>query len=131
MSRRCTVQPPWLDAMLVAWGRHTVLEALGYAPVSPMFKERVAAPARSYEPTGFCGQDWRDLEAAIDRREEKHKLVILRAYKPWTAGEVEIILKSRYAVTERTWRNWLQEGASLIASELSHANERGFAEMDE
>jgi len=67
MSKRATVQPAWLDAMLLSWGRVKVKEALGFPTESFMFKERIPSPARSYEPTGYSAIDYKELEAAIER----------------------------------------------------------------
>lgn len=128
MSKRATVKPEWLDAMLVAWGMAGVRQALGFAAISPMFRERIPTPARSYEPTGFCGQDWRDLEAAIEALDDKHQLVLIRAYKPWAARDVESILAERYQVGERTWRNWLHEAADQLSASMTRKS--GYAEMD-
>lgn len=118
MSRRATVQPPWLDAMLLSWGRIKVKDALGYPTESIMFKERIPAQTRSYEPTGYSAVDYKELESAIERLDPKFQLVIIRCFKPWTAVAVEHELRSRYAVGDRTWRNWLHEGAAMLAADM-------------
>jgi hypothetical protein len=118
MARKATVQPVWLDALLIAWGMSRVRAALGFPSESFMFKERIPSPARSYEPTGFCATDYRELEAAIERLEEKHQLVLIRCYKPWAARDVEAMLGERYDVGDRTWRNWLHDAAALLAADM-------------
>jgi hypothetical protein len=98
MSRRATVKPDWLDSMLVSWGMVRVREALGFPSESFMFKERVPSPARSYEPTGYCGQDFRDLEAAMELLGTQHKYAILHCYKPWTAQDVRHAFADEFAI---------------------------------
>lgn len=119
MTRRATVDPVWLDRLLVGWGMRAVREALGFPPISPMFKERIQQKAESYEPTGYCWQDYTDLETAIDGLDMKYRLVLTRCYKPWTAKAMEAELDSFYGVTDRTWRNWLHEAASILAAKLA------------
>lgn len=128
MSKRATVEPAWLDAMLVAWGRIKVQQALGYPTESFMFKERVPMQAASHEPIGYCAIDFKELEAAIERLDEKYQLVVIRCYKPWTAVAIEAELRERFDVTERTWRNWLHDAAALILADMRRAEDiRRFA----
>lgn len=127
MSKRATVEPRWLDAMLIAWGLAQVRQALGYPPVSPMFKERIQHRAESYEPTGYCRQDFSDLEAAIDSLDMKHRLVLTRCYKPWTAKAMEAELEAFYDVGERTWRRWLHEAAAILKTKMLRSS--GYADI--
>lgn len=117
VSRRATIDPIWLDRMLIAWGLASVREALGFPPISPMFKERIGQRAQSYEPQGYCRQDFSDLEEAIDGLDYKYRLVLTRCYKPWTAVAIEAELQV-YAVTDRTWQRWLHEAAAQLATRL-------------
>lgn len=123
MARRSTVKPDWLDDMLVIWGLRDVRSALGFPPISPMFRQRVGTPARSYEPTGYSDVDFDQLQTALDRLETKHKLVIMRCFKPWTARAVEDELRRLYDVSERTWVNWLHEGAGLLAADMERMDD--------
>lgn len=125
MSRRATVEPAWLDAMLRAWGLHRVREALGFPSISPMFRERIPSQARSYEPTGYCRQDFTDLEEAIDSLDMKYRLVLTRCYKPWTATAMETELRAFFPVTERTWRNWLHEAATQLTAKMLRVEREG------
>lgn len=126
MAKRSTVEPLWLDDMLVIWGMRSVRDKLGYPAISPMFRERVGRPARSYEPTGYCGADFDQLQAAIDSLMPKHKLVIMRCFKPWSRMAVEVELR-QYGVTERTWVNWLHEAAGLLAAHMDRMRDRNEA----
>lgn len=114
MSRRATVEPAWLDAMLVAWGMIRVRQALGFPSESFMFKERIPSPARSYEPTGYCGADFRDLETAMDALELPHKYAILHCYKPWTAESVRDAFSSEFGI------HWATEGGKRKVQRLLH-----------
>ncbi len=118
MSRRATVQPYWLDAMLRNWGLRTVRAALGFPPVSPMFKERIPQQAQSFEPTGYCGQDFRELEEAIDSLDMRYRLVLTRCYKPWTAHAMETELDAYFPADVRTYQRWLHEAAAQLANKL-------------
>jgi hypothetical protein len=117
MARRSTVEPRWLDDMLVIWGMRSVRDKLGFPAICPMFRERVGQPARSYEPTGYCGSDFDQLQAAIDALMPRHKMVIARCFKPWTRLIMEEELQ-KFGVSERTWVNWLHEAAAIIAADM-------------
>lgn len=123
MSKRSTVEPRWLDDMLVIWGYRTVRDKLGFPSISPMFRERMGTAARSYEPTGYCGQDFDQLQTAIDALMPRHKLVVVRCFKPWARQAVEEELQ-KFGVTERTWVNWLHEAAALIAADMDRMKDR-------
>ena len=127
MSKRPTVEPVWLDRMLVKWGiRSLKLETagLGYPRICPMLKEGIPTPARSYEPTGYSLEDFDQLEKAVDSLEMKYRLVITRAYKPWKARDIEMVLRT-YEVTDRTWRNWLTAAARQIEISMNRAQHDG------
>jgi hypothetical protein len=127
MAKRATVEPAWLDAMLVTWGRIKVREALGYPAESVMFKERIPSPARSYEPEGFCALDFRALEAAMDTLQKKHKYAILHCYKPWTADQVREAYADEFDIHwgteagQRKIQRLLHEAAALIRSHMDEA----------
>jgi hypothetical protein len=125
MSKRATVEPAWLDAMLLAWGRIKVRQALGYPSESFMFKERVAAAARSYEPEGYCGLDFRALESAMDSLEIQHKYAILHCYKPWTAESVRDAYASEFGIFWST-----DAGKKKVQRLLHEAAELLHAHMD-
>lgn len=133
MSRRATVEPAWLDAMLVAWGMIRVRQALGFPSESFMFKERIPSPARSYEPTGYCAADFRDLEAAMDTLCIQHKYAILHCYKPWTAESVRDAYATEFGIfwsTEggkKKIQRLLHEAAGLLRTHM----DAGFSDIDE
>jgi hypothetical protein len=129
MSKRATVEPAWLDAMLVAWGRIKVQHALGFPTASFMFKERVPSPATSFEPTGYCGLDFRALEAALDTLETQHKYAILHCYKPWTAESVRDAYAQEFGIFwstdagKKRIQRLLHEAASLLRAHMDKAQD--------
>lgn len=124
MSKRATVEPSWLDAMLVSWGRIKVRQAMGYPSECLMFKERVPAPARSYEPTGYCAADFSALEAALDTLDNQHKYAILHCYKPWTIETVRDAFAAEFSIFwntdggKRKIQRLLHEAAELIRAHM-------------
>lgn len=107
--------------MLFQWGIRSLKaesRGLGYPTICPMLREGIPVRASSFEPTGYCDADFRELQAAIDNLDRKYQLVLIRAYRPWQAQAVEVEL-SAYEVTERTWRNWLHDAALMICGSMS------------
>lgn len=129
MSKRATVEPAWLDSMLMQWGRIKVREALGYPTESLMFKERVPSQARSYEPTGYCGADFSALEAALETLGTQHKYAILHCFKPWTAESVRDAFASEFGIHwcsdggKRKIQRLLHEAAELIRAHMDKAQD--------
>lgn len=100
--------------MLIAWGMIRVRQALGFPSESFMFKERIPSPARSYEPTGYCAADFRDLEAAMATLGIQHKYAILHCYKPWTAESVRDAYATEYGIV------WSTDGGKKKIQRLLH-----------
>lgn len=120
MSKKAIINPRWLDVMLTAWG----IDALnrmsgGYPGECPMFKERVDRPAASHDPEGYTAQDFRDLEAAINSLDVNYRLVITRAYKPWTFKAMTEALEDHYGCTDRTMQRWLHEAAAQLLAKMT------------
>ena len=132
MSRRATVQPQWLDSMLMKWGR-TMPALRGWYTMSPMFKGSIPDKPVERGAWELTPNDFDELAAAIDALEPKYRAVVFLYYKPWTVEEQRSILLP-YRVSERTWRNWLHEAAAQIESHMIDQGLvrviRGFAEMD-
>lgn len=133
MSKRASVQPQWLDTMLVKWGR-TMPALRGWYTMSPMFKGSVPEKPIERGDWELGPDDFDDLCQAIDTLCAKHRAVVFLYYKPWTVEQQREILLP-YRVTERTWRNWLQDAARLIEESMQRKREhisraRGFAEID-
>ena len=117
MAKRATVQPRWMDAMLHKWGV-TMPSAKGWYNVCPMLQSGIFSTAGTHGGMWeFRPQDFEHLAAAIEVLSHKHRCVIYRAYKPWTAAHQEAEL-ARYGVTERTWLRWLIDAAACIESHM-------------
>jgi hypothetical protein len=104
--------------MLWRWGQSCVRresKMIGWYTICPMLKEGIPQQARSYEPTGVAPWEHDQLEAAIARLEEKHALILIRAYRPWQAREVESILIEKHGERSlRSWQRWLHEAVSKL-----------------
>lgn len=120
MSKRSTVQPKWLDSMLVRWGIASLQResnTLGFYKINPMLKSGIPTTAPVYEPFELTPADFEQLQRAINGLETKYHLIIIRAYKPWQAPAVEIELE-RFNVTQRTWERWLHDAAARIEAAM-------------
>lgn len=117
MAKRATVNPRWLDSMLITWGR-TLPGAQGWYKVCPMLQSGIPSTRPSYEPWDLQPKDFDDLAQAIEELEHKHQCVIRMAYKPWTRDEMLHQL-AQYGVTERTHQRWLQDAAAILEAKLA------------
>ena len=122
MSKKAIINPRWLDVMLTAWGIAALNKMQGgYPGECPMFKERVDRPATSHDPEGYTAQDFRDLEEAINSLDVNYRLIITRAYKPWTFRAMTDALEDHYGCTERTMQRWLHEAAAQLLEKMTKA----------
>ncbi|MCW7541457.1 hypothetical protein OOT46_26975 [Aquabacterium sp. A7-Y] len=123
MSRRATVEPEWLDAMLCRWGRaHMLAGGKGYPSVSPMFMQRHSRSVGSFEPTGYSREDFRELEAAIEALPRQQQAALIRAYRPWTAATMDEYYPCTSPVT---WHRWLHTAAETVAARWGQATGKG------
>ncbi len=124
MSKRATIQPRWLDRMLMRWGR-TMPTARGWYNVCPMLQSGIPSTGRGAAgPWDLTPADFDALHAAIDALGHKHRCVIYRAFKPWTAPQQEAEL-AQYGVDPRTWLRWLHDAAAEIEARMSSARVAG------
>lgn len=122
MSKRATVEPRWLDSMLLKWGR-TMPALRGWYTMAPMFKGTIPEKPAERGMWELTPQDFDDLAAAIDSLEAKHRAVVYLYYKPWTVdAQREVLLP--YQVSERTWQRWLHDAARIIEAQMSNRRER-------
>ena len=115
MSKRATVNPRWLDCMLIGWGLASIRSS-GWYTINPMLQDGIPTGFRSREPTGLCVEDYRDLEAAIDALPLNHRCAVTRAYKPWTAQQIEQEWPARHP---EVWRRWLTAAAQAIVAHMN------------
>jgi hypothetical protein len=116
MAKRAQVQPDWLDDMLRIWGK-TSDKQTGWYGINPMLKSGIPTKAASYEPTGYCAHDFRQLEKAMESLEHRHKVVLVMHYKPAAVRAAEEELKG-YGMPRSVWIKWLHEAASLLAAKM-------------
>lgn len=120
MARRATVEPRWLDSLLCKWGvRHLKEESgsLGYPRKSPMFRDRVAIAACSFEPTGVAPWELDQLDEEINKLDRHHILALVRCYRPWSALHIQAEMGA-YQVSDRTWQRWLHDAAALLRAKM-------------
>lgn len=124
MSKRATVNPRWLDGMLVQWGLYEVrrsMGSLGYPRICPMLRDGIPQPARSHEPIGITSHEHDTMTKIIGALDRKYQLVLIRAYKPWAAEECSHLLRHEFDCSERTWLRWLHDAAEIIVKQMARA----------
>jgi hypothetical protein len=94
-------------------------KGLGYYSVNPMLKDGIPTPARSYEPTGYSHEDFRELEAAMTgmAQAEEYKyeiLAVLRYVKPWKAKAID----EEHQRETRLWLRDLKNGLATIDAKM-------------
>lgn len=124
MSRRASVQPRWLDTMLMMWGRE-LPTARGWHNTCPMLQSGIPASKPAYEPWDLQPRDFDNLVTALDElmsESRKHWCVIRLYYKPWTAAEMNAEL-AQYSVGERTIQRWLHDAAAMLEAKMVRMKE--------
>lgn len=120
MPKRATVQPDWLDDMLSVWGRKSDT-IRGWYAVNPTLRSGIPSAPASFEPTGYCRVDFRQLEEAIEALEHRHKVLLVMNFKPYLQKEAEAQMKC-YGMPRIVWGKWLHEAAAILASRLEQAD---------
>lgn len=111
MSRRATVQPPWLDRLLVGWGLRSLhTNGSGWYSINPMLKDGIATGRAPGELFELGGEDYAALDRAIMELPEVQKVAVTRAYKPWTASSIDALC----VVDTSTWCRRLQAAAENL-----------------
>lgn len=89
---KAQINPAWLVSLMCQWvkkGLATESKALGYPKKACGFSEKTTGGYNHSDPTAFSARDFSELEAAIARLYEDHKLqciAFLMYYKPWTVA---------------------------------------------
>lgn len=90
MSRPPQLEPAWLIGLLLAWSRReTRNSGLGFYTVSPMLRDGIPTPARSYEPTGYGGAELEAVGHAVMALRLMRRLAVLRYLRPWMANAID------------------------------------------
>lgn len=129
MSKRSTVQPKWLDSMLVRWGIASLQResnTLGFYKINPMLKSGIPTTSAQPDPWDHTPQDFAQLDEAIATLEKRYQYTLTRCYKPWNAPAMEELLRE-YGAHERTWVKWLHKAAEQIEAHMSRARAREMA----
>ena len=112
MSKRATVQPPWLDRLLIGWGLRSLHQhGKGWYSVNPSLKSGIPSGRAPSEPFELGSEDYKALDAAINALPDVQRAAITRAYKPWTAASIDIV----GGVDVSTWCRRLQAAAQTLA----------------
>jgi hypothetical protein len=112
MSKRATVQPPWLDRLLIGWGLRSLHQhGKGWYSISPSLKSGIPSGKPPGELFELGGEDYAELDAAIRALPDVQKLAITRAYKPWTAADID----ARAFAPTSTWCDRLKAAALQLA----------------
>lgn len=119
MPKPARLGPDWLTDLLYRWGKSQLdrsSKGIGYYTVNPMLRDGIPQPAASHEPTGYSGQDYRDLERAVAELETIQQLAIARFCMPW---RIRMIDAEHEYMTTRRWLVELRAALELIDSAMS------------
>ncbi len=111
MSKRATVQPPWLDRLLIGWGLKSLHSQRGWYSVNPMLKDRIPTGRPPSEPFELGSEDYAALDAAINALPVVQRDAVTRAYKPWTAANIDALSPAPIS----TWCERLKAAARTLA----------------
>src|SRR5574341_477100 len=121
MSKQKPIEPRWLVSLLVCWARrdlHDEIRGLGYYSINPMLKDGIPGRVRSYEPAGYSGQDYTDLEQCLKQLKPRQLLAVLRYCKPWKAADID----AEYRLDADTWMHHLRNGMEALARLMDDRN---------
>lgn len=122
MPRKPELEPRWLVGLLHQWAMRELYgstKGLGYYSVNPMLKDGIPTQARSYEPTGYSHEDFRELEVALKEmmvaEELKYEfLAVMRYVKPWKAR----VIDDEHPRETRFWLRDLKNGLATIDAKM-------------
>lgn len=88
MGKQAGIEPRWLVSLMCVWALHersSDNRHLGY-PSQAAFLTIGRATAAYADPTGYCAQDFTELEAALEALKDEHLgqyMAMMMYYKPW------------------------------------------------
>ena len=119
MARSARVNPPWLHSMLVRWGLRSLhLHGTGWYRISPMLRDGIPTGRLPTEPWDFGGEDYRQLEAAINAMPAGLRDAVTRAYKPWMAREIQ----STTVIGPSAWSERLHQAAQMLVLHMRRSD---------
>lgn len=109
MPRQPELHPAWLVGLLHQWASRRRAEesrTVGWYSINPMLKEGIPVRAESYEPTGYSGYDFKQLEMAMMAIDSRHAIAVIRYVRPEKARGFDI----EYGYSTDTWLRYLKAG---------------------
>jgi hypothetical protein len=79
-----------------------------------MLQSGIPGRARSYEPTGFSGQDHSDLLVAIQELELVNRMAVGRYFKPWARDAID----AEFHASDDTWLRRLRAAMGQLEAKL-------------
>lgn len=92
MAKKPAFEPSWVVSLMSRWVYRRMNMAVGFPHKAPGFSEKTTGGYNHTEPHDFCGQDFSDLEHALDRlRNEQQELfcAIWMYYLPWSINGLQ------------------------------------------
>lgn len=90
--RQPQLNPAWLVGLLNRWAVRSLKAAdkgLGYYTINPMLKSGIPGRVRSYEPTGYSGEDYQEIDIAIGELGLMRRMAVFRYFKPWAKNAID------------------------------------------
>lgn len=109
MARKPELHPAWLVGLLHQWASRKRAEqsrSVGWYSINPMLKEGIPVRAESYEPTGYSGHDFRQLDAAMQLIDRRYLAAVVRYVLPEKARGLDI----EWGFSTDTWLRHLRSG---------------------
>ena len=126
MPRRPELHPAWLVGLLHQWASRRRAEesrSVGWYSVSPMLKEGIPVRAESYEPTGYSGYDFKNLESAMESIDSRYAIAVVRYVRPEKARGFDM----EYGYSTDTWLRYLKAGLADLDIRMESLDKRRFA----
>lgn len=126
MARKPELHPAWLVGLLHAWASRKRSEeqgTVGWYRINPMLKEGIPVRAQSYEPTGYSGHDFKQLEAAMLTIDTRYAVAVVRYVRPEKARGFDL----QWGYSTDTWLRYLKAGLADLDSKMESLDKRRFA----
>jgi hypothetical protein len=126
MARKPELHPAWLVGLLHQWASRRRAEesrTVGWYSINPMLKEGIPVRAESYEPTGYSGHDFKNLEAAMQAIDSRYAIAVIRYVRPEKARGFDV----EYGYSADTWLRYLRAGLADLDTRMESLDKRRFA----
>lgn len=125
MARTADIEPRWLVSLMCVWAIHERAvdnRHLGY-PNKVAWLSIPSGGSSSADPTGFCAQDFVELEAALEALKDAHLgqyMAMMMYYKPWG---VEACIAEGWPFGDSTYYKRLHAGHAKVAMSIDRLRE--------